>query len=71
MLENLNKRRIELRWTHEVAAKKSGISRAYYTNIELGRKDPSKKVMKQISEAFKMSVDVLFFNKIVPKRNTA
>ena len=57
----LVRKRIEFGWTHEKAAKACGISRAYYTNIESGRKNPSYGVMKKISKAFGAGIDHLFF----------
>lgn len=55
--------------THDEVAERSLISRAYYSNIEAGRKDPSLKVMKRIADALKTKVDVLFFTYDVPKGN--
>ncbi|MEH7354034.1 helix-turn-helix transcriptional regulator [Neobacillus drentensis] len=48
---NLTERRKERGLTHEQVAEKSGITRAYYTNIEAGRKDPSMGVAKKIADA--------------------
>lgn len=65
----LMKRRTVLGLTHEEVAKKSNISRSYYTNIEAGRKDPSLKVMKRIADVLYSKVDDIFFNDEVPKGN--
>ncbi|WP_063564867.1 helix-turn-helix transcriptional regulator [Paenibacillus sp. O199] len=65
----LCKRREKLNLTHDKVANKAEISRAYYSNIEAGRKDPSLKVMKRIADALGAKVDVLFFDQKVPKRN--
>ncbi len=65
----LIQRRKALNLTHEQVANKSGISRAYYTNIEAGRKDPSMGVAKKIADTLLTTVDLIFFNDIVPKRN--
>ncbi|MNH37378.1 anaerobic benzoate catabolism transcriptional regulator [compost metagenome] len=61
--------RNKLKLNHNQVAEKAGISRAYYSNIEAGRKDPSFKVMKRIADALNSTVDALFFKYIVPKRN--
>jgi DNA-binding XRE family transcriptional regulator len=45
------------------------ISRAYYTNIEVGRKNPSMAVAKKIADVLNTTVDAIFFNVDVPKRN--
>lgn len=65
----LCKRRQKLNLKHDEVAKRANISRAYYTNIEQGRKVPSMKVAKQIADALGTSVDEIFFNDDVPKRN--
>jgi putative transcriptional regulator len=67
--EGLIRRRNELGFTQDIVAKKSNISRAYYTNIEIGRKDPSMKVMKRIANAMDTTVGEIFFDYEVPKRN--
>lgn len=67
----LSRRRQELNLTHAEAARGSKISRPYYTNIELGRKIPSMKVAKQIADALSTTVDKIFFDANVPKRNSA
>jgi putative transcriptional regulator len=63
--------RIEKKMTQEEVSKKALISRAFYANIEAGRKDPSIKVAKRIADALSTTVDKIFFNQNVPKRNTA
>lgn len=67
--KELINRRNELRLTHDSVAIKADISRAYYTNIEAGRKDPSMKVMKRIADALETTVDALFFTYSVPNGN--
>lgn len=67
--KDLINRRNELKLTHDSVASKAEISRAYYTNIEAGRKDPSMKVMKRIADALETTVDAIFFTYQVPKRN--
>ncbi|MFD2442896.1 helix-turn-helix transcriptional regulator [Bacillus sp. CGMCC 1.16607] len=66
---DLISRRKELKFTQEQVAELSGISRAYYTNIEAGRKEPSMGVAKKIADALKTTVDQIFFNNNVPKWN--
>lgn len=67
----LTKRRKELNYTHEQIAFLANISRAYYTNIEAGRKEPSMGVAKKIADALKTTVDTIFFDTDVPNRHTA
>ncbi|MGF6357146.1 DNA-binding XRE family transcriptional regulator [Paenibacillus sp. 4624] len=69
MRNELIKKRVKLGLTHEQVATKAEISRAYYSNIEANRKDPSLKVMKRIADALGAKVDALFFDSKVPKRN--
>lgn len=69
MRTELVRRRNQLEMTHDVVADKANISRAYYTNIEAGRKDPSFKVMKRIADALETTVDSIFFDYDVPNRN--
>lgn len=64
----LTKRRLQLQLTHGQVADLADISRAYYTNIEAGRKTPSMDVAKRIADVLKVNVDI-FFNIEVPKRN--
>lgn len=67
--KNLIERRQELNFTQDQVAEKANISRAYYVNIEAGRKDPSIKVAKSIADTLETTVDEIFFAKYVPKRN--
>jgi putative transcriptional regulator len=62
-------RRKKLGLTHNDMAKQCSISRAYYTNIEAGRKNPSMAVAKSIADTLKTKVDRIFFNHDVPNRN--
>jgi DNA-binding XRE family transcriptional regulator len=68
---DLIERRKELNLTQDQVAGSSGISRAYYTNIEAGRKEPSIGVAKKIADTLKTTVDQIFFKDIVPNWNTA
>ncbi|QDX91035.1 XRE family transcriptional regulator (plasmid) [Brevibacillus laterosporus] len=53
--------RKNLGWTQAKIAKKANISRAYYANIELGRKIPSMAIAKRIAEVLHSTVDYIFF----------
>lgn len=63
----MRKKLVELRadnnFTQEELAKKIGISRAYYTNIELGNKNPSFAVAVKIKSALNYKDDEIFLNK--------
>ena len=48
--------------THAEVARRAGISRAYYTQIELGARRPSLPLAKRLAEVFGTSVDDLFFD---------
>ncbi|GIM47584.1 hypothetical protein DNHGIG_31330 [Collibacillus ludicampi] len=69
--ERLIQRRLELNMNHEQVAELAKITRAYYSNIEAGRKTPSMRVAKRIADALQTTVDQIFFEGDVPKRNTA
>lgn len=56
-------------WTQEDVAEHVGISRAYYTNIELGRKTPSLRVAFMIAKALNRDIDIIFFDDDVPFRD--
>jgi len=58
----LIERRNELNKTHQQIADDAMITRAYYTNIERGVKDPSLEVAERIAKSLKSTVDTLFFN---------
>jgi DNA-binding XRE family transcriptional regulator len=62
-------RRKKLGLTHSEVAEMSSISRAYYTNIEAGRKSPSMAVAKNIADTLKTKIDRIFFERNVPKGN--
>ncbi|WAH38577.1 helix-turn-helix transcriptional regulator [Alicyclobacillus dauci] len=65
----LSQRRQKLSLTHDEVASLANISRAYYTNIEAGRKTPSMRVAKRIADALKTDVNQIFFASNVPNRN--
>jgi len=60
---DLIERRKILGFTQEFVAERSGISRAYYTNVEAGRKEPSMKVAKRIADTLMTTVDQIFLIK--------
>lgn len=59
-------RRKELNLTQEEVAKRSGIARTTYTNIELGTKNPSLAVALKIKKALKVNNDDIFLIENVP-----
>lgn len=60
MREYLRQRRHELGYTQEDCAKAAGIKRTTYTNIELGKKDPSLKVALRLKQFLKTDDDKIF-----------
>lgn len=61
--------RLKKNMTHKEIADKADISRAYYTNIELGKKDPSFQVVRRIKNVLEYYDDDIFLDKNVPKEN--
>lgn len=57
---NLINARKKMGLTQDELAKKVKISRAYLTNIETGKHNPSLEVAKNISVILNMSIDELF-----------
>lgn len=51
----LKNRRVQIGYNQEEIANLSGISRSYYTLIELGRKTPTVKVAKSIATHLKFN----------------
>lgn len=64
MRDWLIKRRKLKGLTQEQVARKVGISRSYYSEIETGEKTPSGKTAKRISDVLEFNM-VLFFLKII------
>lgn len=58
----LKEKRLQLGYTQEYAAEKTGISYSYYTKIERGEQLPSLEVALQLAEFFRLSLDYWFFN---------
>jgi putative transcriptional regulator len=54
--------RVLKKMTQNELAEKVGISRAYYTNIELGNKNPSFAVAVRIKSALNTRDDRIFFD---------
>ena len=67
MRKLLKKKRIEKGLTQQDIADKIGIHRTTYTNIELGKADPSFKVNIKIKEILDYYDDNIFFNSKVFK----
>lgn len=66
---NLKKERQKLGLTQSEVAKKIGIARTTYTNIENGTKDPSFRLALKIKEFFNIKGDKIFLKDNVPNRN--
>lgn len=69
MRVKLKKIREEKNLTQQEVADRAGISRTTYTNIELGNKNPSFEVARNIKCALGERDDDIFLNKNVPNRN--
>lgn len=63
-------RRKEFKKTQQQVADEVEITRAFYTNIEKGEKDPSLGVAERIARVLNSTVDELFCTCEVPKRNS-
>lgn len=59
--QKLKLQRITKGYTQQEIADKIGVSRSSYTNIELGAKNPSLKVAKNIKEVLEYHKDDIFF----------
>lgn len=57
--ENLKKVRESKGLTQEAVAYNSGLSRSYYTEVELGRRNPSLINLTRIAEALQLTVSEL------------
>lgn len=58
---NLKKYRVQCGLTQETLAEKTGISTAFYANIERGAKGMSILTLKKLAEALGVSVDYLLY----------
>lgn len=63
--------RSNLNLTQEAVAEKAKISRAYYTEIETGSKNPSVKSAQKIAEALNFEWPIFFENDCSETRNKA
>lgn len=61
LMNTIRDARKELGKTQIQVAQDLGISYSMYVKIELGRRNPSIKTMKKMSNYFKKTVDELFF----------
>lgn len=66
---NMINRRKKLGLTQKEVAKRVGIARTTYTNIELGDKNPSLQVALRIKEALEIEDDGIFLVSNVPISN--
>ncbi|KNF08526.1 putative transcriptional regulator [Gottschalkia purinilytica] len=66
---NLKKAREKKKLTQSEIAKKIGIARTTYTNIERGDKNPSFLVALKIKEILNTESDDIFLSRNVPKGN--
>lgn len=57
----LRAKRLERRWTQEETAKCLGISRSFYSMIELDQRNPTLGLAKRIAQTFNLDLDTLFF----------
>ncbi len=57
--KSLRKRRLEKLLTQEVLALKSNLSRAYISDIEMGKKDPSLFTVFKLANALQLKPSVL------------
>lgn len=57
----LRAKRLERRWTQEETARHLGISRSFYSMIELNQRNPTLALAKRIAQAFNLDLDTLFF----------
>lgn len=55
--KKLKDRRLQLGYTQELAAEKSGISYSYYTKIERGEQLPSIEICVHLAKTFNLSLD--------------
>jgi putative transcriptional regulator len=62
--------RKEAGFTHEKIAQELGISRAHYTHIELGTRNPSLELAVEIARLLNKSLDEIFLPEEVSKRDT-
>lgn len=57
----LRAKRLERRWTQEETANHLGISRSFYSMIELNQRNPTLALAKRMAQVFNLDLDTLFF----------
>ena len=62
MILNLKLARIKKGLTQEALAAKVGITRTVYSNIERGKTEPTRDIMKKLSETLDTPIMDLFFS---------
>ncbi len=62
MILNLKLARIKKGLTQEALAAKVGITRTIYSNIERGKTEPTRDIMKKLSETLDTPIMDLFFS---------
>lgn len=67
MRQKLFEARKSANLTHEDMAEKLGISRAHYTHIELGTRNPSLEIAIEIAKVLNRSLDEIFLSSDVSK----
>ena len=69
MRKKLKSARVKKGFTQKELAEKAGIHRAHYTNIELGKTDPSLKVAMKIKKVLDIENDNIFFTNNVSNQH--
>lgn len=69
MRENLRNLRERRKLTQSELAKRLGVARTTYTNIELGTKNPSLDLAMKIKKTLRVKSDDIFLISNVPERN--
>ena len=67
MRKKLKEIRLKKGFTHKSLAETIGIDRASYTNIELGKKNPSFSLVMKIKKALEYENDDIFLNQMCLK----
>lgn len=57
----LRAKRLERRWTQHQTARHLGISRSFYSMIELNQRNPTLALARRIAQVFDLDLDTLFF----------
>ena len=62
-MNQLKQIRLDKKWTQQFVADKLNITKAAYSNIENGNRNPSLKVALQIQKLFELQIEELLENK--------